>query len=61
MSQESHEIRYPAKCSECGSTRAMLKSATTVQGYPEIIRVDIRCAACGYNWTLYTRHSDPPI
>jgi len=51
---------YPAKCPECGSPKAMFKSATPVAGYPEIIRVDIRCAACPHNWTLFTRHSDPP-
>jgi hypothetical protein len=58
---DAHEVHYPVQCPECRSTRAMLQSATTVAGYPEIIRVEIRCAACAHNWTLFTRHSEPPI
>jgi C4-type Zn-finger protein len=53
------EVHYPVTCPACGSTRAMLWSATPVAGYSEIIRVEIRCAACAHDWTLHTRHSDP--
>ena len=52
---------YPAACPACGSKSAMLNSATALPRYPEIVRVDLRCAACRHDWTLYTRHADPPI
>jgi hypothetical protein len=58
---EAPDFHYPVKCPACRSTTAVLKSATLVAGYPEIIRVDLRCGACPHHWTLYTRHSDPPI
>ena len=55
--------RQPDQLSGCvpGSKSAMLNSATAVPRYPEIVRVDLRCAACKHDWTLYTRHADPPI
>ena len=58
---EHDMVGYPVKCPACRSVKAMLKSATAVEGYPEIIRVDLRCAVCAHHWTLHTRHTESPI
>ena len=60
MAEDAYEVRYPVTCPVCRAAKPVLKSATAVEGYADIIRVDLRCATCAHHWTRYTRHSDPP-
>ena len=41
-----------AACPQCRQETGEARAAATVAGQPDIIRVTIRCAACGHRWNV---------
>lgn len=42
----------PAACPQCRQESGQVRAAATVAGQPDIIRLTVRCAACGHDWSV---------
>jgi hypothetical protein len=44
--------QYPLPCPSCEQRAGSAKTASTVKGNTEIVRLQMQCAACGHGWTI---------
>lgn len=47
---ELRRRQYPIECPACQKPTATAKSAATVRGQPELIRLHMFCPSCAHTW-----------
>ena len=48
---ELRRKQYPTECPACQMSTVTAKSAATVKGQPELIRLHMFCPSCAHTWT----------